>query len=50
LAKTLGLDGNDALWSIVTALDYYDSLWWQYPARFCRTTRSDEPNHGLISA
>ena len=32
--EALGLHDNDAFWAIVMALEYYDSLWRQYPAQF----------------
>jgi hypothetical protein len=34
LREALGLRDNDAFWSIVMALEYYDAFWRQYPAQF----------------
>ncbi len=38
IREALGLADNDAFWSIVMALEYYDSLWRQYPAQFAEHT------------
>ncbi|MGD0679007.1 MAG: hypothetical protein ABSC94_26680 [Polyangiaceae bacterium] len=36
LRDALGLRDNDAFWSIVMALEYYDSFWRAYPAQFAK--------------
>jgi hypothetical protein len=38
LREALGLRDNDAFWSIVMALEYYDAFWRQYPAQFAEQT------------
>ena len=39
LREVLGLRDNDAFWSIVIALEYYDSFFRQYPAQLARETQ-----------
>ena len=39
LRETLGLRDNDAFWSIVIALEYYDSFFRQYPEQLAEETR-----------
>jgi len=39
LREALGLRDNDAFWSIVMALEYYDSFFRQYPAQLAEETR-----------
>jgi hypothetical protein len=38
LREALGLRDNDAFWSIVMALDHYDSFFRQYPAQLAEQT------------
>jgi hypothetical protein len=38
LREALGLRDNDAFWSIVMALEYYDSFFRQYPAELAEQT------------
>jgi hypothetical protein len=38
LRDALGLRDNDAFWSIVMALEYYDSFFQQYPAQLAKHT------------
>jgi len=40
LRDALGLRDNDAFWSIVMALEYYDSFLRQYPAQFAELAES----------
>jgi hypothetical protein len=40
LRDALGLRDNDAFWSIVMALEYYDSFLRQYPAQFAEASAS----------
>ena len=39
LREALGLRDNDAFWSIVMALEYYDSFFRQYPAQLAAHTQ-----------
>jgi hypothetical protein len=38
LRDALGIRDNDAFWSIVMALEYYDSFFRQYPAQLAEHT------------
>jgi hypothetical protein len=38
LREALGLRDNDAFWSIVLALEYYDAFFRQYPAQLAEET------------
>jgi hypothetical protein len=40
LREALGLRDNDAFWSIVMALEYYDSFFRAYPAKFAQQAAS----------
>jgi hypothetical protein len=44
LREALGLRDNDAFWSIVMALEYYDSFFRQYPAQLAEETRRSIEN------
>jgi hypothetical protein len=51
LRDALGLRDNDAFWSIVMALEYYDSFFRQYPARLAeQTSRCIEGARGAFAA
>jgi hypothetical protein len=51
LREALGLRDNDAFWSIVMALEYYDSFWRAYPAQFAqRAAETIERARGAFAA
>jgi hypothetical protein len=51
LREALGLRDNDAFWSIVMALEYYDSFWRTYPAQFAeRAAETIERARGAFAA
>ena len=51
LRDALGLRDNDAFWSIVMALEYYDSFFRRYPAELAEyTERCIEDARGAFAA
>jgi len=51
LRDALGLRDNDAFWSIVMALEYYDALWRSYPAQLAEeAARSIEGARAAFAA